>query len=243
MKIIAAIPARYAATRFPGKLMQLLAGKPVIVHTWENAKATGLFDEVLVITDNEDIFNEMQSRGALVEMSRKSHESGSDRIAEAISDMDLDVVVNIQGDEPLIDTESIQKLTAVFLKDKNQEVQVASLMQFITEEVDITNPNIVKVVTGLNGDAIYFSRSPIPFHRDMDLEAIYYRHIGVYAYRKQMLLQFTKWPQTTLEKLEKLEQLRLVENGIPIRMVEVNSRGIGIDTPEDLEKARRLFGE
>jgi len=235
---IAVIPARYAATRFPAKLMQLLGDKTVIRHTYDNTVATGLFNQVLVATDSEIIFHEIVSHGGNAVMSLREHESGSDRIAEAIAGLQVDVVVNVQGDEPFIQKKPLADLLAAFSDDT---VQVASLMQKIDSADQIDNPNMVKVVTDLKGFSLLFSRSPIPFHRNTDAAATYFRHIGVYAFRKASLLAFTQWPMGILENIEKLEQLRYLENGIPIKMIETSFTGIGIDTPEDLEKAKALL--
>lgn len=238
MKKIAVIPARYAATRFPAKLMQPLGQKTVIRTTYENTMATGLFDEVLVATDSRIIYEEIAAHGGQVVMSKKEHESGSDRIAEAVSDRDVDVIVNVQGDEPFINRQTIADLLVVF---NDTAVQVASLMHPIEHSEAIVNPNVVKVVTDLNGNALYFSRSPIPFHRNLETSCPYFRHIGVYAYRKEALLSFVQWPVGILENIEKLEQLRYLENGIRIRMVITPFEAVGIDTPEDLEKAREFL--
>jgi 3-deoxy-manno-octulosonate cytidylyltransferase (CMP-KDO synthetase) len=238
MKIIAMIPARYAATRFPAKLMQPLGNKVVIQHTYDNTVATGLFNEVWVVTDSDIIFNEITSNGGNAIMSLKQHESGSDRIAEAIADMDIDIVVNVQGDEPFVKKEPLQKLLQVF-DDTN--VQVASLMQVLTDAKSIADPNYVKVVVDNNNNGLLFSRSPIPYHRDATLMPTYYEHVGVYAFRKEALLQFTNWPMTPLEAIEKIECLRYIENGISIKMVITDYMGIEIDTPEDLEKAAKLL--
>jgi len=238
MKIIALIPARYAATRFPFKLMQKISDKSVIVHTYQNTIATGLFDEVAVVTDSEIIFEEIINVGGKAIMSKLVHESGSDRIAEAILDMEADVVINVQGDEPFIDALSLKKLIEVF-NDKN--VGVASVMKKFTSESNVTDVNYVKVVVDKNNNALYFSRSPIPFHRDKSLEAVYFEHIGVYAFRKDTLLQFTKWEMTPLETLEKIECLRYLENGISIKMVLTEHTGVKIDVPEDLEKAQAYY--
>jgi 3-deoxy-manno-octulosonate cytidylyltransferase (CMP-KDO synthetase) len=238
MRTIAVIPARYAATRFPAKLMQMLGNKTVIRHTYENTVATGLFDEVLVVTDSDHIFNEIHSSGGRAKMSLQPHESGSDRIAEAVSDLDIDVIVNVQGDEPFIQKKPLQDLLLAF---RDPETQVASLMQKMASLADIQNPNIVKVTTDHKGYALYFSRSVIPYQRDPEAGAAYYRHIGVYGFRKQALMAFTQWPAGILEKTEKLEQLRYLENGVHIRMVETAFAGLGIDTPEDLEKARKMI--
>ncbi|AHF16268.1 3-deoxy-manno-octulosonate cytidylyltransferase [Niabella soli] len=233
-KIIAVIPARYAATRFPAKLMQLLGDKPVIVHTYEAVMKSGLFDAVFVVTDSTIIYDEITGRGGKAIMSIGQHESGTDRIAEAVRDMDAAVIVNVQGDEPFIQTEPLQKIVALFDKP---EVQVGSLMRLFPDATAAQNPNAVKVVTAKNGKALYFSRSVIPFKRDEDAVIPYYLHIGVYAFRKAALLNFTTWPQTELEKAEKLEQLRFLENDVAIYMAETDYVTLAIDTPEDLEKA------
>jgi 3-deoxy-manno-octulosonate cytidylyltransferase (CMP-KDO synthetase) len=238
MKIVAVIPARYAATRFPAKLMQELGDKTVIAQTYLNTLATGLFDEVLVATDSTIIFAEIIAYGGKAIMSNLMHESGSDRIAEAVQHLNADVVVNVQGDEPFIHPQSLQNLITAF---EYPEVHVASLMHEIHSLEDINNPNIVKVVVDKNDFALYFSRSVIPFNRNNDYPVAYQRHIGVYAYRKSMLLQFVQWPLSTLEQIEKLEQLRYLENGIKIKMIATSFTGIGIDTPEDLEKAKAFL--
>jgi 3-deoxy-manno-octulosonate cytidylyltransferase (CMP-KDO synthetase) len=235
----AVIPARYAASRFPAKLMQPLGSKTVIRHTFDNVVATGLFDQVWVVTDSPVILREIEDNGGRAIMSKRSHESGSDRIAEAIADMDVDIVVNVQGDEPFIQAQALSDLLAAF---KDPQVQVATLMHRIHVDEELQNPNIVKVVSDLHGDALYFSRHPIPYNRNEESRPPYYRHIGVYGFRKQTLLAFTGWPMGILERHEKLEQLRYLENGIPIRMVETTFTGIGIDTPDDLLKARNLLG-
>jgi 3-deoxy-manno-octulosonate cytidylyltransferase (CMP-KDO synthetase) len=238
MKVFAVIPARYAATRFPGKLMQILGNKTIIAHTYLHSLETGLFDEVWVATDSEIIHNEISKMGGHVVMSTKQHESGSDRIAEAIEKLDVDIVVNVQGDEPFIQKEPLEKLINAF---NDPQVQVGSLMQKISEPIDIDNPNIVKVVVNDQHDAMYFSRSPIPYNRNRQSDIPYFRHIGVYAFRKQTLLDFTRWPLGRLENAEKLEQLRYLEHGVSIRMIETHFTAIGIDTPEDLEKAKKLI--
>jgi len=241
MKTIAMIPARYAATRFPAKLMQMLGPKTVIRHTYDNTVATGLFDEVMVVTDSDIIYNEITNHGGKAKMSVKQHESGSDRIAEAIADMEVDIVVNVQGDEPFVKKEPLQKLLQVFDGEAGAQVQVASLMQLLTHAESIADPNYVKVAVDLNMNSLIFSRSPIPYHRDKNVTPVYYEHIGVYAFRKQALLQFTNWPMTPLEAAEKIECLRYLENGIPLKMVVSDYMGVEIDTPEDLVKARQLL--
>ncbi|MEC5165381.1 3-deoxy-manno-octulosonate cytidylyltransferase (CMP-KDO synthetase) [Flavobacterium sp. PL11] len=241
MKIIAVIPARYASTRFPAKLMQDLGGKTVILRTYEAAIKTNLFDDVFVVTDSNLIFDEIISNGGKASMSIKEHESGSDRIAEAIKDIDVDVVVNVQGDEPFINAEPLQQLIDIFKKDSTSEVDLASLMREIKTEEEINNPNNVKVVIDQSQFALYFSRSVIPFPRERNIGVRYMQHIGIYAFRKQALLDFYSLPMKSLEASEKLEQLRYLEYGKRIKMVETSHIGIGIDTPEDLEKAQKLL--
>jgi 3-deoxy-manno-octulosonate cytidylyltransferase (CMP-KDO synthetase) len=241
MKIIAVIPARYASTRFPAKLMQDLGGKTVILKTYEAAVNTNLFHDVFVVTDSELIFNEIVSHGGKAIMSIKEHESGSDRIAEAIVNLDVDVVVNVQGDEPFINAEPLKEVIEVFKQDVGKKVDLASLMREITNKEDINNPNNVKVVVDQNNFALYFSRSVIPYPREQNAAVRYMQHIGIYAFRKQALLDFYSLPMKSLEASEKLEQLRYLEFGKRIKMIETTHVGIGIDTPEDLVKARMML--
>lgn len=240
MKIIAVIPARYASTRFPAKLMQDLGGKTVIQRTYESATNTGLFDDVFVVTDSILIYDEIINNGGKAIMSVKEHESGSDRIAEAVEKLEVDIVVNVQGDEPFINKEPLVKLLEVFRNDFDRKVDLASLMFQINDTEEIDNPNNVKVVTDQNGFALYFSRSVIPYPRDTTAGVRYMKHIGIYAFRKEALLDFYRLPMKSLEASEKLEQLRYLEFGKRIKMVETDQGSIGIDTPEDLEKARKL---
>ena len=241
MKKIALIPARYAATRFPGKLMQLLGNKTIIRHTFDNTVATQLFDEVIVATDSDIIFNEITSNGGKAVMSQKQHESGSDRIAEAVANMDVDIVVNVQGDEPFVQKSPLEKLLQVFEGEQGNGVQVASLMQIMKEQQFIQDANYVKVAVDRNMNALFFSRSVIPYPRSKELPINYYEHIGVYAFRKQALLQFTNWPITPLEAAEKIECFRYLEYGVPIKMVLTEYMGIEIDTPEDMERAKTFY--
>ena len=237
MNIVALIPARYAATRFPGKLMQTLGNKTIIRHVYDNTVATGLFNDVFVVTDSNIIYKEITGSGGKAVMSKKEHESGSDRIAEAISEMNVDIIVNVQGDEPFIKKEPLERLVGLF---NDPDVQVASLMRKILKD-EAENPNNVKVVTDHLGYALYFSRSIIPFQLDIEMNTEYFLHVGVYAYKKDILINFTRWPQSALEKTEKLEQLRYLENGIKIKMAETSYNNVAIDTPEDLEKAKKIF--
>jgi len=232
------IPARYAATRFPGKLMQFLGDKTVIRQTYDATAATGLFDEVVVVTDSEIIFTEITAAGGVAIMSKFEHESGSDRIAEAAAEMDVDIIVNVQGDTPFVKKEPLQKLLQQF---DDPSVQVASMMQVLSKPEEIADPNFVKVAVDKNMNSLYFSRSVIPYQRDTAVPVIYYEHIGVYAFRKQALLNVSQWPVTPLEAAEKIECLRYLENGIPLRMLVVDYMGVEIDTPEDLERAAGLL--
>ena len=235
------IPARYAASRFPAKLMQLLGNKTVIRHTYDNTLTTGLFDEVVVVTDSDIIYNEVVQHGGKAIMSIKQHESGSDRIAEAVADMNVDIVVNVQGDEPFVQREPLQKLLQAFEGEDGQRVQVASLMQVLKDDQFIKDPNYVKVAVDKNMNALMFSRSVIPYKRDQQIIPVYYEHIGVYAFRKNALMNFTNWPMTPLEIAEKIECLRYLENGVTLKMVVTQYMGIEIDTPEDLVRAAKLL--
>ncbi len=240
MKIIAVIPARYQASRFPGKLMQKLGDKTVIATTYENVVQTGLFQDVFVATDSEIIFNEIKSLHGNVVMTGQ-HETGSDRIAEAVQNIEADIIINVQGDEPFLKTEPLKQLIDVFYNDVQQEISLASLKIKINAEEEIQNPNIVKVITDIFGNALYFSRSAIPFARETAVPTDYFRHIGVYAFRKNALLKFTSLEMKPLEIAEKIECLRYLEYGMKIRMVETDFVGVGIDVPEDLEKANALL--
>jgi len=241
MRKAAFIPARYAATRFHGKLMQVLNNKSVIRHTYDNTVATNLFNDVVVVTDSDVIFNEITQHGGKVIMSKREHESGSDRIAEAVEDMDVDIVVNVQGDTPFIQKQPLCKLLEVFEGAEGEKVQVASLMQVLKEQKFIDDSNYVKVTVDKNLNSLFFSRSAIPYPRSTEIPITYYEHIGVYAFRKEALLNFTKWAITPSEAAEKIECLRYLENGIPLKMVIVDYMGIEIDTPEDLERAEKFL--
>ena len=235
------IPARYSATRFPGKLMQDLGGKTVILRTYEAMVATNIFDDVIVVTDSNTIYDEIVNNGGKAMMSIKEHDCGSDRIAEAVEFLDIDIVINVQGDEPFTDKESLIKLIDVFKEDHVKEIDLASLMGQITDWDEINNPNIVKVIVDHNNFALYFSRSPIPYPRDKNAGAKYFKHIGVYAFRKEAILDFYRLPMLTLEASEKIECIRYLEYGKRIKMVESDIENIEIDTPEDLERARKIW--
>jgi 3-deoxy-manno-octulosonate cytidylyltransferase (CMP-KDO synthetase) len=235
------IPARYAASRFPGKLMQDLGGRPVIQRTYEAALHTGLFEEVYVVTDSPIIFEAITRIGGKAIMSQREHECGSDRIAEAVESMEVDIIVNVQGDEPFTDRESLASVIEVFKDDVSQEIDLASLMTKITDWVEINDPNTVKVIVDNQNFALYFSRAPIPYPRSRELDIPYYKHKGIYAFRKSALMDFQRLPMLILEATEKIEAIRYLEYGKKIKMVETDVTGIEIDTPEDLEKAKNAW--
>ncbi|WP_205764434.1 3-deoxy-manno-octulosonate cytidylyltransferase [Arenibacter sp. 6A1] len=235
------IPARYAASRFPAKLMQDLVGKPVILRTYEAAVNTGLFQEVYVVTDSTIIYDTIVANGGKAIMSKKEHECGSDRIAEAVAAMDVDIIVNVQGDEPFTDRKSLAGVIEVFKDDPDKVIDLASLMTKITDWEEINNPNTVKVIVDNQSFALYFSRSPIPYPRDKNVATTYFKHKGIYAFRKSALMDFQKLPMLMLEATEKIEAIRYLEYGKKIKMVETNVTGIEIDTPEDLEKAIKVW--
>jgi 3-deoxy-manno-octulosonate cytidylyltransferase (CMP-KDO synthetase) len=207
------IPARYSATRFPAKLMQNLAGKTVILRTYEATVATNLFDDVYVVTDSSIIYDEIVNNGGKAIMSKKEHQSGSDRIAEAVEHLDVDIIVNVQGDEPFTERESLEKVLNAFKDDTKKEIDLASLMVQIHDWDEINNPNTVKVIVDQNNFALYFSRSPIPYPRDKEAGARYFKHKGIYAFRKQALLDFYKLPMQFIEATEKIECIRYLEYG------------------------------
>ncbi len=241
MKKIAVIPARFEASRFPGKLMKDLCGKSVILRTYEAALHTGLFDQVLVATDSDLIYKEIVENGGEAVMSHKTHETGSDRIAEAVENYEADIIINVQGDEPFTNKADLEKLIEVFEQDANKEISLASLMHELKSEKDVQNPNNVKVITDLSGNALYFSRSAIPFARDITIKLPVYKHIGIYAFRKEALLDFYNQSPTPLELVEKIECIRYLEHGKKIKMIKTDHQSIGIDTPDDLEDARSRF--
>jgi 3-deoxy-manno-octulosonate cytidylyltransferase (CMP-KDO synthetase)/3-deoxy-alpha-D-manno-octulosonate 8-oxidase len=241
LKTIAMIPARYEAARFPGKLMQDLCGKPVIVRTYDAAVATGLFQEVYVVTDSEVIEKTIQKHGGKAIRSQKEHECGSDRIAEAVASMDIDIVVNVQGDEPFTNEEDMKRVLQVFKGSDAHKIDLASIMTPMLGLDEINNSNNVKVIVDQHDFALYFSRAAIPFPRDVDAGVIYYKHKGIYAFRKQAIIDFAKLPMRQLEASEKIECIRYLEYGRTIKMVRSDSPALGIDTLEDLQEARRVF--
>ena len=239
MKVIAAIPARYAASRFPGKLLADLNGKPVIQHTYENVLNSGLFDRVIVVTENSKIESVVLGFGGDVVRSQKDHQCGSDRIAEAVFDLDIDIVINVQGDEPFIPSEGLASLIEVFKSDTKKDIDLTSLMIPISD--DLNNPNIVKVITDLSNRALYFSRSAIPHQRSKETHVSVYKHVGVYAFRKSALIDFYEHAATPLELAEQIEAIRYLEMGKTIQMIETQFESVGIDVLEDLERAKKLM--
>jgi len=231
------IPARMASTRFPGKPLADICGKPMVQWVYERASQARSVSRVIVATCDREIADAVERFGGEAVMTSHKHRSGTDRIAEAARNVDADVIVNVQGDEPLIDPVCIDKVIQPL--GQSHEV-MASLMVPITYE-QAHDPNLVKVVVSLDGYALYFSRSAIPFFRDAVRAAHFFGHVGLYAYTKDFLLAFASWEQTPLEKAESLEQLRVLEHGYRIKMVEVQDRPAGVDTLEDLERVRRAF--
>lgn len=249
MKITAVIPARYASTRFPGKALAEIDGKPMIQHVYERTGRASLVGDVVVATDDERIRQAVASFGGKCVMTRADHETGTDRLAEVAAGLDADVIVNVQGDEPLIVPDMIDQAVNPFLDDPS--LRMGTLKTRIKCLHDFLSPNVVKVVTDREANALYFSRSPLPFFRDkwQDLKdesfasgkLLCFKHVGLYVYRRDFLVEFAAMAPTFLELSEKLEQLRALENGIPIHVVETDFESIGVDTPDDLSKARERF--
>ena len=238
MKVVAVIPARYASTRFSGKPLALLNGKPIIKHVYEAADSSGLFTKVVVATDDERIFSAIKEFGGNVAMTSQNHKSGTDRVVEVCQNLDCDIVVNIQGDEPFVNKKVLSDIILAF---EDKRTQVATLYHEILDKNDITNPNVVKIVFDKEGFAMYFSRFAIPYNRDKQDDVAYYKHIGIYAFKRDILFKFASLSQSYYEKIEKLEQLRLLENSIKIKMIKTDYKGFGIDMPQDLEKAEKYF--
>lgn len=239
MKVLCVIPARYASTRLPGKPLALIAGKPMIQHVYERASRAAIPSEVVVATDSELVAEAVRNFGGKVMMTSPEHPSGTDRLAEvALSYGDADVIVNVQGDEPMIPPEIIDRLAQAF--EDNEDLNMATL-KTVMDEADYNNPNTVKVVTDQNGYALYFSRSLLPYPRNKTADFKVYKHVGIYAYRRSFLLSYAAYEPTPLEQIECLEQLRVLENGERIKVLECKFKGIGIDTPEDLAAINALF--
>jgi 3-deoxy-manno-octulosonate cytidylyltransferase (CMP-KDO synthetase) len=236
-RILGVIPARFASSRFPGKALATIAGKPMLQHVYERASQARYLSKLIIATDDERIHKAARAFGAQAMMTRADHLSGTDRVAEAASADNASVIVNIQGDEPLIDPSAIDAAALGLLED--DDVSMATLMKVIEDPREIGDPNVVKVVANLAGDAIYFSRCPIPFAREGS--GVHYKHLGLYVYRRDFLLAYSGLPVGPLERMERLEQLRAIENGHRVRVVETEYESLGVDTPEDLERVSALF--
>jgi 3-deoxy-manno-octulosonate cytidylyltransferase (CMP-KDO synthetase) len=239
-KILGVIPARIASSRFPGKVLSQIASKTMLEHVYERASQARYLTSTMIATDDAQVAEVARNFGARVRMTRPDHVSGTDRVAEVASAENCDIIVNIQGDEPLIDPAAIDAAILPMVHD--EEILMATLEKRIEDASEITNPNVVKVVTDRAGDAIYFSRCPIPFYRDRGSGAgPYFKHVGLYVYRRDFLLAYPELPVGPLEQAERLEQLRALENGYHIRVVETEYESLGVDTPEDLKRVKHLF--
>ncbi|HEY1215192.1 MAG TPA: 3-deoxy-manno-octulosonate cytidylyltransferase [Bryobacteraceae bacterium] len=239
-RILGVIPARFASSRFPGKALAPVAGKPMLQHVYERAVQSRYLTGVLIATDDERIAAAARQFGGRVRMTSTEHLSGTDRLAEVASAETAGVYVNIQGDEPLIDPEAID--TAILSVLHDEDIVMGTLRKKIIDPAEVTNPNVVKVVTNLLEDAIYFSRCPIPYERDgSGRQEPYYKHIGLYVYRREFLLSYPDLAVGPLERAERLEQLRALENGYRIRVKETEYESVGVDTPDDLERVNQLF--
>ncbi|MEW5895711.1 MAG: 3-deoxy-manno-octulosonate cytidylyltransferase [Candidatus Omnitrophota bacterium] len=244
-KAIGVIPARWASTRFPGKVLADLNGKPMIYYVWRQARKSSLLQDVIIACDAEHVEKACKAFGAKAVMTSSEHQSGTDRIAEAVRNVDADIVVNIQGDEPLISPDVIDRLAAELI-NADKHCPVATVIKRIDDEADVANPNVVKVVVDCNGYALYFSRHGIPYHRsrkEWGSGTVYFKHLGIYAYRKNFLMGFHSLPVSFLEEAEKLEQLRVLEAGLKIKTITTESETLGVDTPEDLERVARVLKE
>ncbi len=239
MKVLCVIPARYASTRLPGKPLSMIAGKPMIQHVYERASLAQLPNEVIVATDSEEVLQAVEAFGGKAVMTSPDHPSGTDRLAEvALMYPEADIIVNVQGDEPMIPPEVIDRLASSF---ENSEEQQMATLKVRMSEADYDNPAAVKVVTDLNGFALYFSRSLLPYPRNRQDDYNVFKHVGIYAYRRNFLLTYAALAPTPLERAESLEQLRALENGYKIKVLESDFQGIGVDTPEDLAAVNELF--
>jgi len=239
-RILGVIPARFNSSRFPGKALVPIAGKSMLQHVYERAGQARYLSKLLIATDDERVYSAARDFGGLVRMTRADHMSGTDRAAEVASAEDATLIVNIQGDEPLIDPDAIDAAVLSMIED--EEAPMSTLKKRITEEQEVANPHVVKVVTDLAGNAIYFSRCPIPHVRGADSNGVaHFKHIGLYVYRRDFLLRYSELPVGPLEESERLEQLRALENGFRIRVVETEYDSLGVDTPEDLERVSAMF--
>lgn len=242
MKILAVIPARYGSTRFPGKPLISIAGKPMIERVWERARRASLVSQVIVATDDERIVKAVKSFGGEAVLTRPDHRSGTERVAEvAVAHPDAEIVVNVQGDMPLIEPAAIDAGIEAVRSD--EDVRVGTLAVPITNPAEIMDPNVVKAVLDFDGNALYFSRAPIPWVRDRGgpVHAKHLKHVGLYVFRREALLEFATFPQGDVERIEQLEQLRWLENGYRIRVAETEYKSVEVDTPEDVKRVEQLL--
>lgn len=241
MKVVGIIPSRYKSTRLEGKPLKDIYGKPMIQYVYEAAKKAELLDQVVVATDDQRILDTVVQFGGQAAMTSTSHQTGTDRIAEVAKDLEADIVVNVQGDEPLLNPKQIDEAIRPLLDDPT--LKACTLCRMIASEEDLRNPNVVKTVFNLKGDALYFSRSLIPYPRVAEGHRAY-EHIGIYVYRKDFLMDYIKMPQTPMEMSESLEQLRILENGIRLKVVvtKYGEKSLSVDTAEDLEEVRKIVG-
>jgi 3-deoxy-manno-octulosonate cytidylyltransferase (CMP-KDO synthetase) len=238
MDVIGVIPARYSSTRFEAKVLADILGKPMLQHVWERAKKAKALDDLIIACDHEAVAKAAREFGAKVVMTARQHACGSDRISEVINPLDVKVVVNIQGDEPLVHPTMIDSAARALLSDK--KISMATIMKKIEDPALANDPNVVKVVVDKNNFALYFSRAPIPFHASNSevKQPVYYKHIGLYAYTKDFLFTYRNLPVSNLEKTECLEQLRVLEEGFRIKVIETKYDTVGVDTPQDLDKVK-----
>lgn len=239
MDVIGIIPARYGSTRFEGKILADIHGKPMVQWVWEQAKKAKILDELIVACDDKRIEEAVNGFGGKAVLTSKEHLSGTDRICEVVNPLEVKVIVNIQADEPLLDPVMIENVARPLLDDST--LNMATLMKRIDDHHEISDSNVVKVVADTHGFALYFSRSAIPYQRNKSVNTAYYKHIGLYAYSKDFLFIFKNLPESNLEKIEKLEQLRVLEEGFRIKVIETNISTLGVDTPEDLEKVKKIM--
>jgi len=242
MKVVAVIPARLNSTRLPNKLLRDICGKTLIRRTYDATKNSRLFDDVLVVTNSEEILKELKNNQIKFLFDKNQYETGTDRIAGVASDINADIIINVQGDEPFIKEKTIESIINVFKNDNDKSIGIVSVMTPILDNLELNNPNNVKVITDKANNAIYFSRYPVPFKKNINT-SVAHKHIGVYAFRKESLLKFSELSIGDLEKSEKIEALRLIENNIKIKMIISNEMFIGIDTEDDLKKAIKIFSE
>ena len=241
MQIAALIPARLESSRFPGKLLKKIGDKSVICHVYDNLVDTLLFDHVAVVCDHLSIYEEVVQNGGKAYLSKAEHDNGTSRIAEIAADLDFPVIFNVQGDEPFVNKDILASLIQLFIDDFDNTIDIVSPMNMIDEINIIENPNVVKVVTTIDNYAMYFSRSPIPYHRNKSISAKYYKHIGIYGFRKEALLKITALPETPMDASEMIECIKYLEHGMKIKMALTQSQGVSIDTPEDLQEAIKFY--